>query len=931
MTSTEQILSFGPFELHRSRKLLLENGVPVRLGSRALELLVALVERAGEVVGKNELIACVWPDTFVEENNLRVHITAIRKRLGDGQGGTRYILNVAGRGYSFVGQVRRSQRSDSAPTNSLPSGNLPAPIARPLGRADLVDAIALLLSKQRLVTLIGPGGVGKSTVAISAAEKFVEELQGQVWFVDLSVVSHPSELPATIATVLNMSAASEDPMGGIVANLRNRTALLLFDNCEHVVSEVGDLIKRTLRDAVGVRFLVTSREPLLAEGEQTVVIPPLGLPESVEGLTAASALASPAVQLFVERAGTVGEGFQLTDRTVERVVSLCRQLDGIPLAIEIVAARAGLVGLAMQGLEESPSPLLGVQGRRTAGGRHSSLRATLDWSYRDLSMQERAALERLSVFRGHFSVDAAVAVVGLDEGPSASLEAIVSLMGKSLLNTDVSGPEVRYRLLNLTRTYALEHLIAKGDSRAALARHATHFCEFLETAVHEYVTLTRSDWLALHRSTIDDVRAAMDWSFSSQGDERLGARLTVAAVTFGFQLSLIDEFKVRIERALGAVRRLDPPDADLDVRLTLALANLRIRTADAEEELRPSIERVVMLTRESGEPKSVIWPLTNRTLVPLDFGDYAAAMANYADLEAVTRQQDDPFATLTADRVGAMACHWAGDHARARRLAERAIRHPAQTIPLVYSQFSVDRRVSMRVVLARILWLQGLADQAQNLAMEAVNLAAGDSPNAVCDALGHAAVPIALWRGDWTVADRLSARLLEHTQRFTLTRWHFAALCFRTIWSLEHESGISDLELSEELARATPLPGLQRDLMATLSTRWIDSTTLSRGRQELGGWCSAELLRVSALQNIEAPGSHLDVDVALHRAMSIARQQGAVSWELRAAFSLARLWQQQDRRLDALQLLSPIYERFGEGLGTRDLLAARELLLEMQR
>jgi hypothetical protein len=317
--------------------------------------------------------------------------------------------------------------------------------------------------------------------------------------------------------------------------------------------------------------------------------------------------------------------------------------------------------------------------------------------------------------------------------------------------------------------------------------------------------------------------------------------------------------------------------------------------------------------------------------VPLDFGDYAAALASYADLEAVARQQDDAFATLTADRVGAMACHWAGDHGRARRMAERAMRHPAQTIPLVYSQISVDRRVSMRVVLARILWLEGCADQARALAAEAVELAVADSPNAICDALGHAAVPIALWSGDWVAADRLSAMLLEQTQRFSLTRWHFAALCFRAVWALDRPGGRAESLLGEELARAAPLPGLQRDLMATLSPRWLDQATIMRGRQQLGGWCGAELLRVACLQIADNQPEAAGVEADLRRSMAIAREQGAISWELRSAMSLARLWQARDRRLDALQLLSPIYERFTEGLGTRDVLAASELLREMQR
>ncbi|MET0291580.1 MAG: winged helix-turn-helix domain-containing protein [Steroidobacteraceae bacterium] len=926
MSSLEQVLSFGPFELYRTRKLLLESGEAVRLGSRALELLVVLVERAGEVVGKNELMARVWPDTVVEENNLRVHITALRKRLGEGQGGTRYIVNVAGRGYTFVAPVIRSNGVASDSRNENLVSNLPAPLGRPVGRSELVASIATLFGKHRLVTLVGPGGVGKSTVALAAAQRFADSFDGTIHFVDLAAVADAPLVPSAIATVLGMSVAADDAIGALVAGFRDQPQLILLDNCEHVVGACAAIVSRLLQRTQRTLFLATSRESLLVENEQAVQIPSLELPDQFARPSLEEALRFPAIQLFVERAGTGFENFQLTEASVETVTSLCRRLDGIPLAIEIVAARAGMVGLDLLALGEDPTGVLRVAGRRTAADRHSSLQATLDWSYLHLSPDERIVLQRLSVFRGPFSLDAAVAIVGSESGASIALEAIVALAGKSLLSSDITGPEVRYRLLNLTRAYAADRLEASGDTRAVSKRHAEYLCRFMEDAVRDYVTLTRSQWLALHRSSIDDVRSALEWSFGEEGDERLGARLTVAAVTFGFQLSLIDEFKARVERALEAVRRFEPPDPELDVRLTLARTNLRIRTADKDDELGAEVARVVMLTRESGAPRDLIWPLTNRTLIPLDFGDYAAAKASFADLEAVAREQDDAFAVLAADRVGAMTFHWAGDHARARRLAERVLRHPAETIPLAYSHISVDRRVSMRVVLARILWLEGFADQARQLAAEALELAVRDSPNAVCDALGHAAVPIALWCGDRADGERWTSLLLDYTRRYTLTRWHVAALCFRAVWTLQESPGA----LEPEMDRAAPLPGLQRDLMATFSTRWIDATTLARGQQELGGWCSPELLRVAALQSAGSATS-TGTESALERSLRAARAQGAAAWELRSAMSLARLWQSTERLEDAFQLLAPVYRKFTQGLDTRDLREAKSLLLELQR
>lgn len=920
----EQVLTFGPFQLFPARKMLLENGREVRLGSRAIELLTALVDRAGEVVGKNELIAYVWPNTVVEDNNLRVHIASIRKRLGEGQAGARYIVNVAGRGYSFIAPVASSGAA-AIDTPPLPlRSNLPAPISRPVGRAHALNVLKELVTTRRLVTIVGPAGIGKSTVAIAVAELLTEAFEHRVFFADLAVATNVASGAAALASALGISVLTGDPIGSLVANLRDSRLLIVLDNCEHVISGAADMAQRILRDAPGVSLLTTSREPLLLEGEHIYQLPALTSPAEFERLTAAKALEYSAVQLFAERALNGSENFSLTDANAAAVATLCRRLDGVPLAIEIVAARAGLVGLTALGFASDRTDILSVAGRRTASARHSSLGAALAWSYEHLTPLEQSVLQRLSVFTGWFSVTAAVAVVSDDLVKEAgALEALMSLAAKSLLVTDISEPEFRYRLLHVTRVYAAALLSDSGVAAVTARRHAQYFCDFLTATTRNYITLSRSHWLALHQSSMDDIRAALEWAFGANGDEPLGVNLTVAAVTFGFQLSLIDEFKKRIEAALAAARRFDVPAPDLEARLTLALTNLQMRTGERVEGLDATMDRVVALTRESGVTQNIIWPLTNRALIPLDLGDHAGALNAFAELETAARQQDDPFASLTADRVGAMVFHWCGHHSRARNLAERVLRHPARTIPLVYSAISVDRRVSMRMVLSRILWLEGSPEQSQAMAAEALELALADSPSAVCDVLGHAAVPIAFWCGDLTLAATMSEMLMDHSRRYTLTRWYIAAQCFKTILALS-----AGTPLDAELESATPLPGLQRDLLATISPRWIDSTTMERGTHRLAGWCTAELLRAAGemhLRNNEASAA----ETAFVRALECAREQQALAWELRSASSLARLWMSQGRRKDAEQTLLPVHQRFREGARTADLMTARSILDEL--
>jgi predicted ATPase/DNA-binding winged helix-turn-helix (wHTH) protein len=878
----------------------------VRLGSRAIELLVALVERAGEVVGKNELMAYIWPDTIVEENNLRVHITALRKCLGDGQGGARYIVNVAGRGYCFVAPVARS----AGPVSALPPSavdlrsSLPVPISRPVGRTEVVAELASMLATQRLVTIIGAGGIGKSTVAISVAEQLGSAFQQQIHFVDLATIVGPSMVAPAIASVVGASLKTDDPVSGLISNLRDVRMLLVLDNCEHVIAHVADVVMRLLK-STRVSLLATSREALLAEGERVYQLQPLETPAAVE--------------LFAERAMSGSDHFAATAANAEHIAAICRSLDGIPLAIEIVAARAALVGIGALDLATDNVDLLAVAGRRTASSRHRTMRATLDWSYQYLSPVEREVLQRLSVFRGRFTAASAISVAKMQDISSGQvLEALMSLAAKSLLSTETSGPEFNYRLLHVTRVYAAELLVKHGNAHDVQHRHAEHWCESLEALIHDHASLSRARWLTLHQASLDDVRAALEWSFGPQGSERLGARLTVAAVTFGIHLSLVDEFKNRTSLALAAVRRFATPDPDLEVRLGIALNVLHTRTADSAEVVRATMERAVALAKESGSSQNTIWALTTRALTPLDFGDYANGVDVLTELDAAARHEDNVYASLSADRVGAMVLHWAGSHARARVLAERVLRHPAGAIPLAYSGSSVDRRVSMRIVLSRILWLEGSADQARDLAGEAVDLATSDHPSAICDALGHAAAPIAFWRGDLDAARTYTEALLDWSHRYTLTRWYMAALCFRKVLSPEDGDDSNPM----------PLPGLQRDLLATITHRWIDSTTIERGRRKLAGWCTPELLRVAGeLKSVESGETAVrSAETSFLQALESAREQRALAWELRAATSLAALWTTQGRNVDADRVLRPVHDRFTEGHATADLRRARAIL-----
>jgi predicted ATPase/DNA-binding winged helix-turn-helix (wHTH) protein len=452
-------LQFGPFRLFPQQRLLLRTDTPMRLGSRTREILLALVERAGEIVMKSELIARVWPNTIVEEGTLRVHVNALRNALGCGKSGVRYVENVTGRGYLFIAPVTRREE----PRARQPG--LTIPLTRMIGREPILSALTARLaqahsSHRRFLTVVGPGGSGKSTVAANLADSLRASYPDGARLIDLAAAPNASPL-AAVAASLGCGAGVRDEVTPLINLLRKKQMLLVLDNCEHVVDGAAALAETLLACAPGLHILATSREPLRTRSERLLQLPPLGLPAAAAPLTATRALESPAVQLFVERAMDSQDDFELTDATAPAVVDICRKVDGLPLAIELAAALVGLFGIReVASRIDDPLGLL-TKGCRTAPPRHQTLRATLDWSYTSLSESERVALRRLAIFDRSFDLNSAVMEIASHTiMPADVADIIANLTAKSLLVRDESAGRDLYRLLTTTRAYALEKLMA---------------------------------------------------------------------------------------------------------------------------------------------------------------------------------------------------------------------------------------------------------------------------------------------------------------------------------------------------------------------------------------------------------------------------------------------------------------------------------------
>src|SRR6266446_1515988 len=505
-------LKFGPFERSISERVLRRNGQVLPLGGRALDILIYLADRPGEVVAKRELMDHVWPDVTVEEGSLRVHVAAIRKALGDGQSGNRYIANIKGRGYSFVGTVvPLAGSTESGNDRSGQPGRLPAQPRRMIDRDSVISEVSDKLRDERFVTLLGPGGIGKTTIALAVGRAAAEEFGGEVYLVDLESLTDPRHVAGAVATSLGLALKSRDPGLELVDLVRSQKLLIILDSSEHVIEAVALIAEQLYRETEQVYLLATSRELLKVEGEHCCRVLPLDFPADGSEQTANAVLRYPAVQLFVRRVAARAGNFVLTDAEAPFVAEICRKLDGIPLAIELAAGQVAVLGLKNTVARLVSRLELLKLSHRTAVPRHRTLKATLDWSYNLLSDAERIVFRRIARFVEHFNLEGARHVAGEQGSDDGEIfDAIAGLVKKSLIATRIDETQAQYRLLDTTRAYALEKLEEHAELDVISGRHAEYVAEFLESQREMMLALPRARRTAAYSNQLNNIRAALE-------------------------------------------------------------------------------------------------------------------------------------------------------------------------------------------------------------------------------------------------------------------------------------------------------------------------------------------------------------------------------------------------------------------------------------
>ncbi len=945
----QRVYRSGQWTIDLGRRELQAYGVPVPLGNRAFELLEVLVSSAGDVVSKSDLMSSVWPGAIVEENTLQVHISALRKALGSDRG---LLKTVSGRGYRLLGNW--SLREESAPPNTVVSNGLPLPAhvfrsSLPHAGSDLIGRAAALqqlrdrISAHRVVTLTGPGGIGKTRLAVEVAHSLMTSLEGNIALVELVSLLDPQLVPSTVAGALGLSLREGEISATSVAQIiGQRQLLLVLDNCEHVMETAAEFAEQVVRHCPRTSVLATSRELLRIEGEYVYLVPPLEVPpphlREPEAVRDHSA-----VQLFLARMEALSSQYTPRNEDLLAIGAICRRLDGIPLAIELAATSAATLGptIVLSRLEERFALL--TRGRRTALPRHQTLRATLDWSYELLPESERRLLCQLAIFPAGFTLEAAAAV-GSDSADEALMiaERIMSLVTKSLLFIERSSTLPRWQLLETTRAYALEKLTKSGKARQTAQRHAEFFCNLLTSGTPAAKPEPTQEWMHQFAREIDNIRAALAWAFSSTGDAVIGVTLTAAYVPVWLHLSLVSECRGWVERALSSLQQEWSPSSRVRMELTIALEFALHYTMSpsqtGEAVLTQALEIAEVLDDTESQLRG-LWVLFARRFIG---GDSRVALSLAERFSKVAHRNGIPADILVGDRLIGSAMHYAGSQDKARRYLERVLdlydppgnhRHTAW--------FLHDQRPLTRMMLARVLWLQGLLDEARYQATLSLDEAT-DHRLVVCYALANTVCRIALETGDISEFEGSLARLKGLVLGNSGTYW--------SRWAL----GLEGEVLIKQGAFSQGVRLLRRALDACNSGDWmlhypellgtmaqglasigdvaaaatIVDETLARADRHGAQWYVAEYLRIKGEVILLAGGSQSrsEAEDCFSRGLRIANEQGALFWELRGALTLARLWIGQDRHEDARNVLLPVYRRFTEGLETTDLRSAREVL-----
>ena len=937
------MLQIGVIQLDPTRRLVKLRGQAVRMNARGFDLLECLVQAGGEVVSKEALIERVWPGLVVEEANLQVQISTVRKALGADR---ELIETVARQGYRFaVNLVIDASGVTFSPTTGIPVTNLPHPVSALIGRDRVIDEVSALLSARRVVTLTGPGGIGKTRVALEAGHRAIAHYPAGVWFVDLSSIHSPELVAGRVASALGARVDHYAHGYRAIADLIGDDRLLLIlDNCEHLINELAELATTLIRFAPQMRILATSREALVVEGELIYQVPSLGFDRAMS----AGDEASSAVALFQSRVSALGLDVPNDEHHVEQIRTLCARLDGIPLVIEIAAGWLTVVGLDAL-LERIDDQLpLQMTGNRSLAPRHVTLGATLDWSFNLLEEDEREIACLCAVFAGGFTLDAALALCAPKFASARAVSLLSSVARKSLICVDLDELGTRYRILETTRVYLRDKLRERGGWDAVVRRHVDYFLGFFKDAAEDPGPELRIRHLQTYLRETDNARAAIEWAYSQPGTSVLGAKLAARMMYPMFNASMIQECSRLAERALQVNKDHVLGDRVLEMELLGMRAAAISYTIGPTDEVASLWGRALSLAEYCGDVVTgarALWGLWTQRLyagLPRESLRFANFYAGYDSTDRTAHE-------MHAHRLIGTSMHFAGDQNVAWDRLDHVARqfdYSVHHIPMIGSRF--DQRRAAQVTLTRVNLLKGkLSTALSDVALITSDYALGVAPPMLrCYALIDMAIPVSMILHQWELARRYCDELKEVLSAHPLSIWAACNACFSDIIEMhlrrstqkrvQLETHIDRLQQMRFLVHLSLIECLcaQRrydegdyaEALATIERAYSDCIA----RDE--AWCLPEILRLRAECVLRLNGTEAlaPAERDFVEGLVMARDQGAVLWELRLAKSYAGFLVSQARATEATLILRQAYDRFDEGFELPDLVAAKVMLQALQ-
>jgi predicted ATPase len=801
-----------------------------------------------------------------------------------------------------------------------------------------------LTCSARFVTIVGPGGIGKTALALAVAHELINEFgHDLICFIDLGLLVEDADVVGAVASALGCVVQGPDPEPYVLAFLKDRRFLIVLDNCEHLVGIVTTFAERLIRKTPTLYLLATSREALRAQGENIYHLTPLRLP-SEETVSAEDALQTPAIQLFMEKAAASGHRAELSDIDALIVSDICRQLDGIALAIELVASHVGTYGIRGTADLLKSGAELSLRGRRSASPRHHTLYSMLDWSFSLLSKEEKSVLIRLSAFAGHFSLDAAMAIASQhpDDGLKVA-RTISALIEKSLISVSRDFGAAAYRLLDTTRSYATAQLIASGELDLISRRHAVYFSELLRTVDIVPSYHDRRD-AAAYEPHLSNIRKALAWSFSEGGDRAVGVDLAIRSAPVFLSLSSFTESEKWCRKALETEHDIQP-SAHQELALQMSIAISSLYKHGNRDEVRVAIDRGLELSQALQGGRRHFDFLSGLHTYLVRRGDFHGAVHIAEQSALVAKANHDPMEMAVAEWMTAAAIHLTGNQLAALSHCRRGFTFSSGAERKNAGYFGYDHRLIGLVTIARAMWITGFVDQGRKAALEAMDGARDlDHPITFCIALLHATC-VLIWSGDWSHALDFSEAVIERAERYSLAPYRAVGTALKgevMIHAGDVASGVAlvrqavgalgreNYHIIRSSSHCALALGLKRLGRPEDAAALIDDA-LNRAETVGEKLWLPELLRIRGELLLDMPRPDLDgIEQILMTSIDHARNQSALSWELRSAMSLAQLQLKRGRRAQARGTLQQPLQKFSEGFGTASLIAAQRLFDELK-